>query len=493
MLAGAADMTENRDRSPAHEDDPFAELVRMVEDPNLSAPRYDLGASERRHSPYRPPVATASTSSHRTTPASAITDESFYSLSEPAMPRSGDMSEGSVFVPERREALHEPLPRTMVLDDFDELVASELAALEQRHGAPAQHYADETVFEEQDEEEYVPVRHASRHGYRGSGGYRRRSAFFAGGVAALVLVAMFGGYVLVSGPSVSGEGGPILIKAETEPYKIQPENPGGRTVPNQNQAVYQRTRGATSSPAPSQEMLISAAEEPMDLSFEDSQLPGVMVGVSDVPEIELASLEPENQVQPVLQPRRVQTFDVLADGTLVPRGTEALAAAREPVQTSAISAPSAEAMPAQTMTDTPAAEPAAPVPADATSIEALLGGVPTAPVSATPAAPAAEPAPVQTAALTPSETPAPATAVPADAFFVQISSQPSQALAEESRTSLASRYASAIGDRQLAIQSAEIDGRGTFYRVRVIAASREEANSVCQNVQSAGGSCFVTR
>ena len=319
--------------------------------------------------------------------------------------------------------------------------------------------------------------------------------FFTGGVAALVLVAMAGSYVLVSGPSTSDNGTPILIKAETEPYKIQPENPGGRMVPNQDQAVYQRTRGATSAPAPSQEMLISAAEEPMDLSFEDSALPGVMVGVAEVPEIELASLQPENQVQPVLQPRRVQTFDVLADGTLVPRGTESIAAAppaaAEPLQTSAISAPSATDMPAQSMSQAPVASDAAP---EATSIETLLGGAPTPPVSAPPgepAAAAAAPETTQTAALVPSE--APASAVSADAFFVQISSQPTQALAEESKANLGSRYASAIGGRPLAIQSAAIEGRGTFYRVRVVAASREEANSVCQSVQSAGGSCFVTR
>ena len=43
------------------------------------------------------------------------------------------------------------------------------------------------------------------------------------------------------------------------------------------------------------------------------------------------------------------------------------------------------------------------------------------------------------------------------------------------------------------IKKAEIPNKGTYFRVRIPAGSREEANSLCSRYKSAGGSCLVTR
>jgi cell division septation protein DedD len=98
-----------------------------------------------------------------------------------------------------------------------------------------------------------------------------------------------------------------------------------------------------------------------------------------------------------------------------------------------------------------------------------------------------------------SATPTPATDGIADAprvgegFYVQISSQPSEAAARDSLSSLTRRFAGQIGSRGVGIRTAEIPGKGTFYRVRVAAETRDEAVQLCETLKSAGGSCFVTR
>ena len=55
------------------------------------------------------------------------------------------------------------------------------------------------------------------------------------------------------------------------------------------------------------------------------------------------------------------------------------------------------------------------------------------------------------------------------------------------------KYPDVIGSQQMSIQRAEIEGKGVFFRVRVMAQSRDEALDICSKLKSAGGSCFVTQ
>ena len=50
-----------------------------------------------------------------------------------------------------------------------------------------------------------------------------------------------------------------------------------------------------------------------------------------------------------------------------------------------------------------------------------------------------------------------------------------------------------FGGRAITIQQAEIEGRGTFHRVRVAASDRQDAIALCEALKRAGGSCFVAR
>jgi len=76
---------------------------------------------------------------------------------------------------------------------------------------------------------------------------------------------------------------------------------------------------------------------------------------------------------------------------------------------------------------------------------------------------------------------------------IQIASLPSQADAQKSYQSLSNKFGSVIGGRGVDIKAAEVAGKGTFYRVRIPAGSKEQAVALCEKYRSAGGSCLVAR
>ena len=57
------------------------------------------------------------------------------------------------------------------------------------------------------------------------------------------------------------------------------------------------------------------------------------------------------------------------------------------------------------------------------------------------------------------------------------------------------RYARVLGDAQPMVIGTLLRSRGTraFYRVRVPAASRNEANTLCNRIRASGGACVVLR
>ena len=109
-------------------------------------------------------------------------------------------------------------------------------------------------------------------------------------------------------------------------------------------------------------------------------------------------------------------------------------------------------------------------------------------------APAAQP-PVQTAAATPAAA-TPATAskpLAAGTYVVQIASLPSEAEAQRSYKNMSAKFGGIISGRGVDIKSADIPGKGTFYRVRIPAGSKADADAMCGKLKAAGSSCIVTR
>jgi hypothetical protein len=344
---------------------------------------------------------------------------------------------------------------------------------------------------------------------------QRRGMLIAAVVGGIAVIGAIGAYAL-SGSNV-GSGAPALVKADDGPIKIRPENPGGTVVPNQDNKVYDTVSRTPSSATPTQEKLVTTAEEPMDMAAQDPEPALDETDMASETDGDAAApmAKSEDRIQQIMQenggdqnpevaavtPRKVRTMVVKSDGTLVPREDPAPAApAIDPATTASESV--TNPVGATTTASVPATKPAAslnePLPAEANAAPkaAAKPQNSTTPksVAIAPTRPSDQPVDVvgevkadQVAAL------APASAAAAGAWSMQIASQPSEAAAQSSYQDLQRRYGSVLNGHQANIVKAEIAGKGTFWRVRVPAPSRNEAISLCESYKAAGGNCFVSK
>lgn len=368
----------------------------------------------------------------------------------------------------------------------------------------------------------------------------RRPRWIVPAAAAFVVLAAGGVYAFMNHGGATGSSsssGPVVIAAEKGPLKVVPENPGGKTVPNQDKAVYDRVAGGEPS-RPGQESLISTNEQPVDVvqrTLQPENFPSLegegedeLVAVTPVGETEDERLLPRGEQRaqtpeeaPVsVSPRKVRTMIVKPDGTLVAQEVPVEAApvqhaAATPQQhgnaaTSGLAAPSGEAAPAIVSTTTaPVAHnaPAAP-PADtrvAAVPPAQNGARDTAPVpsmrpsdqpanvvaTVTSAGNVSNGAPI-TGSTPVQETAAVSTASPGG-YYIQVASLPSEAEAQRSYKNLSGKFGNVIAGRGVDIKRADIAGKGTYYRVRIPAGDKAAAVALCERYRQAGGTCIVAQ
>jgi hypothetical protein len=76
---------------------------------------------------------------------------------------------------------------------------------------------------------------------------------------------------------------------------------------------------------------------------------------------------------------------------------------------------------------------------------------------------------------------------------MQIASESSEAAAKATYQKMLGRYGEVLDGKGVNIIKADIAGKGTFWRIRIPAESRDAAASLCNNFKSVGGKCFVTK
>lgn len=376
-----------------------------------------------------------------------------------------------------------------------------------------------------------------------------RGPMVAVAVLGLALLAGAGafGWSMLSGGDIAGSDGPRIIRADKDPVKVLPENPGGVTVPNQDKAVYDRVAGGNGAET-GQPSLVNTAEEPVDVvqrTLDPDMLPLEGRDAPAKSEERLAvnggdATASGADSAPVVSPRRVRTMIVKPDGSIVARedpapeatapatpsteptvetaqagstepepaaAEDALVSSSGPTQLQAVEAP--ETGVADAANDDPSQGTIAPVrvvttqpirapipqgrpaeqPVNVVGTVTQGGNVSDGQPAPAAPAPAAAAQPVEVAA-------APAEAAPAanpGGYYMQIASQPTAEGAQASWRTLSNRFSSVLGGRAVDIQRADIPNKGVFHRVRVPAGSRSEANALCSRYKAAGGSCFVSR
>ncbi len=314
----------------------------------------------------------------------------------------------------------------------------------------------------------------------------RKGLIAAGAILGAVVIGGGGTYLFSGSSSVSGNGEPILVQATAEPVKVQPQNPGGVEIPNQNKQIYERSQNTADT------KVVNREEQPVDVAQAVRSNGGSVVADATGATVPGAASQARNAPNSLNlgEPRKVRTVTIRPDGSVVgaPEAANAHHSAASPVP--AMTLPAA-AQPAPIQTASAQPKPASATPAAASSTPAPKPApVATAPVETPAAAPApqrvasAQPVPVAPAA-------AETTTTMAGGYAVQLGLANSEAAAETAFSGYQRKYPDLEGLPSL-IRKAEVNGN-TIYRVRVGPMSREEASSLCSRLQGQGGQCFVAK
>ena len=328
----------------------------------------------------------------------------------------------------------------------------------------------------------------------------RKGLTAVGSVVAAAFLGVGAAYVY-GGGSVSGESGaPPLVMATSAPTKVQPQNPGGVEIPNQNKQIYERASQNAPTKDTKDTKVVNREEQPVDVK-QAVRMNGAMADATGA----TVSAPPAQAQQPagglsLGEPRRVRTIAIRPDGTLIQPQPEPGNARPGPVSLPAMtlpaearSAPAQAAPSASTPVQVASAQsvPVQPKPAASTPVAA-----PATPAASKPIPAAATPtsgyAPQRVASVEP-VSPAPATATEGavGGYAVQLGLANSESAAGTTLAQLQRKHPDLNGKPSM-IRKAEVNGN-TIYRVRIGPLAKEEASSLCSKVQGQGGQCFVAK
>lgn len=316
-------------------------------------------------------------------------------------------------------------------------------------------------------------------------------------VVLLVVLGFFSlaWYAYRTNTTAGGEEGEILIvEGDTLPYKQRPENPGGMQFPNQDKEVYNKLvaedEKATHNTV---ERLLPPPEEPV---------------TRPQPTEEAAADEEEKKPTSWINSKLHQEPKEEMEEKLEVVEAPAQQAAPQEAKKTEDAAPEvreqrkAEVTPQQKI---PAYVPPKPVvkpwmPVEKTQ-EAVKEDVTEAPAKAPAAADPivaqaekfVQEKQVKTPVSPPSAPAAPAAAPAAGNVEVQLAALRSKAEAESLWQKLLARHRDLLSGKSHRIVTAEIAGKGTFYRLRVGTSSPAAATSLCASLTQRNQACILAR
>ncbi|TAH37602.1 MAG: hypothetical protein EYC62_01585 [Alphaproteobacteria bacterium] len=315
-------------------------------------------------------------------------------------------------------------------------------------------------------------------------------------VVLIVLLAFVGivFYAFSQGQQNGISGVTPVIKADAEPFKVRPDQPGGMEIPHQDKLVYEQIQGNESASAT--EKLVPGPEKPIDPATKvsasesdagDADLeiiaidragnaqskpeslalaPAKEVNVAEVPKPETKKQEAQKQPEMKSEPVTVQEAKKPE-----PKAEPVKQAKKEPVKTETLKT---EAVKTETAkTETVKTEPVKKAETTKTAVKTESKKTASTVKTEKPAA---------------SSTP---TSTATGAHKIQLASLPDKTQAEKAAALFKSKYPDVLSNRRLNIRSADIPGKGTYYRVQAEGfADKASASAACTSLKSHGQGCL---
>jgi len=261
-----------------------------------------------------------------------------------------------------------------------------------------------------------------------------------------------------------------LIKADPNPTKVRPEQPGGLQVPNQDKLVYDAMR-PNETTTPRVERLLPLPEKPV------APPASPLLVVPAAPSVE-ATVPPPTESAPLPAPPA-------ADSGIPPARIVTTAPTfRIPIPDAPPPAAVVEARPQ------PAAPPSAPAVAPApTPLAESPATVKRDTAPAPSEAASSQAAPSQVAAASP----APARPTPGS-YRIQVGALREQAAADAEWARVQKRFPDELGGLEHRVQKVDLGpGKGVFFRIQSSGVSEASAGAICAGLKAKSQPCIVVK
>ncbi len=289
----------------------------------------------------------------------------------------------------------------------------------------------------------------------------------------------------------------MLVTAEDGPMREKPTDPGGLKIEHQDKEVYNRIIAKNGSEQPDEvETLLPEPEEPVVQKSVKSDESGIQTWINGKLHNE-GEQQPEKPAVAELAKNEVAE-EPAADAPESPDAEDKAAVTKEKTTEKAEKEPAettdekpVEVTEAKVVTEAKPTKEAAPAIKEVPKPEEKIAAKPvpvTPKESVKPAAAAADPI-VSAAegyakpAVTPAKT--------SGSYQAQIASLPTRAAAEETLARLRSKHSDVLGGKTFAIVSADIPGKGTYYRIRITGISdKSSLTQICSALKNRGQDCI---
>lgn len=317
----------------------------------------------------------------------------------------------------------------------------------------------------------------------------------------LVTLGAFGGLLVLAWFAYQDGKVPVpeeeipVIKAEEEPFKRAPENPGGEEIPHVDKEVFDGVN-RDKPIANARKEVVSDADQPIDRAFL-KQFGSASEEEAPEPRQEEIQFGGDQKAEPALEPKPLPLAK--AEEALPTPNTGGIRLLDMKPREKAAEAPVVPVIDAKSSA---AAEVEKQMAASEDEAEPAIPEIPAAttekPEEVKKAAPVVAPKTTKEAAKKPvvaEKKKAPAeTRLPAKGLRVQLGAYRSEREAETEWKRIRAKFKTALSGKTMMVQPVQVAGKGTMYRLQAgPVASREEAKGLCKKLVAAGQGCFLAK